>query len=154
MSEKKAYYKQQYALISSMLKLVNPCEVSVTDGVVSCIGLREGDRDADPQTLCCTECRHLADKGCTVESLGCRMWLCNAAIGNLFRKYAEKPDMTVKLIKEIQETNRTCAFFDISFRSRHSMEENLAAIVNRDAFKESKATIADSDIIGSEYVKC
>ncbi|MDR3328754.1 MAG: hypothetical protein LBS63_01420 [Prevotellaceae bacterium] len=135
---KKQYYAQQYRSISALLRTIDPCEVRTVGGVPQCTGNRAGDADADVGTLCCTGCHHLSAKGCRVKSLGCKMWLCTAAFKNLLDKYPQLPTEVPQLLKEIQETNRTCQFYDIPFRSRHSMEENLAGTLYKEGFKASK----------------
>ncbi|GHT13541.1 hypothetical protein AGMMS4956_09860 [Bacteroidia bacterium] len=128
--DKLQYYEQQYSIISDLLQKIDPCAITIEGGVAQCIAVREGDADVDMGTLCCTGCLHLGDDGCKVKALGCRMWLCNAAIKNLMEKYHSLPIEVVALIKEIQETYRTCEFYKIPFRSRHSMRENMAEILN------------------------
>jgi hypothetical protein len=136
------YYEQQYGIISDLLQKIDPCAVTIEGGVAQCTGIRESDADADPATLCCTKCLHLGDAGCKVKALGCRMWLCNAAIKNLIDKYRSLPAEVISLIKEIQETHRTCEFYGIPCRARHSMRENMAGILNEDGFKPSKTSTA------------
>ncbi|GHU95277.1 hypothetical protein FACS1894156_4650 [Bacteroidia bacterium] len=130
--EKLQYYEQQYRIISDLLQKIEPCAVTIEGGVVQCIGVREGDVDADMGTLCCTGCLHLGNDGCKVKALACRMWLCNAAIKNLMEKYQSLPAQVVALLKEIQETHRTCGFYKIPLRSRHSMRENMAEILDNE----------------------
>ena len=135
---KMRYYERQYEVIANLLQKIDPCQIRIESGIAQCEGRRQGDADADEGTLCCTACPHLSAQGCRAKALGCKMWLCNAAIKNLLAKYATLPHETALLIKEIQETHRTCEFFGIPCRSRHSMKENLAGILNEDGFKPSK----------------
>jgi hypothetical protein len=131
------YYEAQYDAISDLLREINPCDIRIVDGIPQCTGIRTGDADADEGTLCCTGCNHLNSNGCMVKALGCKMWLCTAAINHILGKYTTMPDKVLALIKKIQETHRVCEFFGISCRARHSMRENMDGILNEDGFKES-----------------
>jgi hypothetical protein len=137
-ADKMDYYQRQYESVCALLRNVDPCEIRMVGASPQCVGIRCGDADADPHTLCCTACAHLGNEGCKVKALGCKMWLCGAAIENMLAKAAAMPREVGALLKEIQETHRTCEFYGIPCRSRHSMRENLDGIINPSGYKPSK----------------
>ena len=59
------------------LDYYNPCDWK--DG--KCRRMRSLKDDAG----CCEGCKHLSPKGCTVKSLGCKLWLCEGQ-RNTFRE--------------------------------------------------------------------
>ncbi len=65
-------YDALFAQAVEALRIHNPC--GWKDG--SCIAMRAGIEGA---TACCTGCKHLTSKGCTVEAITCKVWLCDYA---------------------------------------------------------------------------
>lgn len=68
MTERQAriLYKALYHLAGNVFKKYDPCQIRPQqEGIVCADG-----------NGCCGGCPHLGPKGCTVMSLGCRLWLC------------------------------------------------------------------------------
>jgi hypothetical protein len=65
MTDKKQLYSDLYQQGEEVLRRHNPCKV--TNG--RCLS----------GNFCCQGCKHLGLTGCKVESLMCKLWLCNAA---------------------------------------------------------------------------
>jgi len=70
-------YDDLYQQAAAVLREINPCKIRrASDGSVSCFESRKyGVQDGD---LCCGGCKHLGVKGCRVEALACKVWLCHA----------------------------------------------------------------------------
>ena len=64
-NQKRKLYDRLYRHADKLIKKHNPCEIK--DG--KCI-------DGVP---CCNECPHLGERGCTVECLECKVFLCGTA---------------------------------------------------------------------------
>lgn len=58
-------YDEFYRRAQVIIDKYNPCKI--TDG--KCLN----------GTPCCGGCEHLSNKGCTVSSLRCKVWLCHVA---------------------------------------------------------------------------
>ncbi len=69
--EQSKHYSDLYNRASGILKMHNPCQIQVEGGKVSCAGTY-----SNLEGLCCNGCKHLGPTGCTVEALGCKVWLC------------------------------------------------------------------------------
>lgn len=67
LDSKKVVYMTLFKEGNRVLKNLNPCQI--VDG--KCQGGYKDD-----EGLCCDTCKHLGPKGCTVESLECKLWLC------------------------------------------------------------------------------
>lgn len=67
-------YDILYQQASDALKRCDPCKF---DEKGTCIAMRE--KAPGLENGCCTgpRCQHLTEKGCGVESLSCRLWLCS-----------------------------------------------------------------------------
>ena|SRR3990167_3269596 len=69
--DKPDLYSKFYRTAAAVLKSENPCNIQRdAAGTVTC-------RDGKP---CCNGCKHLGPEGCTVEALGCKLWLCGSAL--------------------------------------------------------------------------
>lgn len=68
---KKILYMTLFNEGNKVLKAYNPCQIK--DG--TCAGSYKDDIG-----LCCNGCKHLGPLGCTVESLMCKLWLCQGII--------------------------------------------------------------------------
>lgn len=67
-----AYYKAQ-----ALLDEYNPCQMVVHGpGKLTCVARSE------PGPLCCPDCGHHSDTGCTVMCLGCKVHLCYSVNGH------------------------------------------------------------------------
>lgn len=77
-----------------MIARINPCEIQIVDGRVSCYSSRsESELDGE---LCCGGCRHLGAEGCTVKALACKLWLCRDV------QKTEKGEMARKELIELE----------------------------------------------------
>ena len=65
--------------INSILAEYKPCRIEVdrASGQARCCGVANGYRP------CCTGCRHLGARGCTVDSIACKFYFCKWAWDNL-----------------------------------------------------------------------
>jgi hypothetical protein len=90
-----------------VLKKWNPCK---HDENGKCAGYEDG---------CCggPRCEHLGPKGCTVQSLQCKLWLCYPI--------SKTPDGAAAL-KELRAIEMRALELDVPFRMRRSKEQNFA----------------------------
>ena len=67
-----------YKACNEVLRDLNPCQIQKgPDGVVSCYHSRLPGNHHNHGVLCCVECKHHSiEKGCTTQSLSCKVWLC------------------------------------------------------------------------------
>lgn len=63
-------YDGLYRVAQDILRTHNPCNIRVEDGVKVCNG---------NLAACCRGCKHLTTNGCSVQALGCKLWLCHEA---------------------------------------------------------------------------
>ncbi len=63
---------------------------------------------------CCVGCEHLGAQGCTVKSLACKLWLCEAQ-RSLFREC----EIELKLLRQVAD------YCDIPYETRRSKEEDF-----------------------------
>lgn len=78
MDKRSELYDKFYAEASAILERDKPCEVECN----SCLNSRVPYPDGVVYTkepFCCQGCQYLGAKGCTVQALSCRVWLCYAA---------------------------------------------------------------------------
>ena len=68
-------YEQLYRRGVDLFTMYNPCEIK--EG--RCIN---GD-------FCCSGCPYLSDKGCTVQALWCKLWLCGYRFTGVPRKFID-----------------------------------------------------------------
>jgi hypothetical protein len=74
-----------YDIADKLIKEHNPCNIHKLDnGKIGCTNHPDGDYN---NMLCCSDCRTTTeegywDNGCTVECLGCKLYLCSAARRN------------------------------------------------------------------------
>ena len=67
-------FDQLYQEASSIMQDRNPCQI----GRGKCHSMREYPERHKNQPFCCGGCQHLTPKGCSVESLFCKLWVCEA----------------------------------------------------------------------------
>ena len=77
-SEAKAQYLAFYKAADEVLKQPgNPCDIRMESGIVTCTVSRTGHKGFPNGSLCCGGCKHLdPQKGCTVQSLSCKLGWC------------------------------------------------------------------------------
>lgn len=64
-------YDFLYITGDQLIKKHNPCQVQLSmDGLVECV---------DDIEVCCRGCEHLGYRGCKVNSLWCKLYICNRA---------------------------------------------------------------------------
>ena len=63
---------------------------------------------------CCQGCEHLSRKGCTVKSLGCKLWLCEGQ-RNTFREC----EIELEALRQVAD------YYGIPYEFRESKEESL-----------------------------
>lgn len=68
---KSELYTKLYDRATKLLHVYDPCEIQTdSNGKTTCVGGKP----------CCDGCKHLTESGCSVDSLCCRLWLCDRAI--------------------------------------------------------------------------
>jgi hypothetical protein len=90
-------YDELDARASKILDEFNPCKIE--NG--TCIQGRNGGCN-----FCCDGCVHLSEKGCTVQSLYCRTWLCEAAATAMpLKKYMIFDELMTQIDDEARKYN-------------------------------------------------
>lgn len=80
-----AEYDRLYDEAARILREDDPCQIRRDpDGIVRCTSVRAKMKmksyaymRTQQTQLCCTSCKHLGPEGCTVQSLCCKVWLCD-----------------------------------------------------------------------------
>jgi hypothetical protein len=103
-------YDELYERSSKILVEFNPCKIENE----ICIQGRNGECN-----FCCDGCSYLSDKGCTVQCLYCRTWVCETAAKNMS---SEKYKIFNKLMTQIDDEAKK---YDI-FMFRTEKSENLS----------------------------
>jgi len=103
---KSQLYDILLAIGQEILDYYNPCDWR--DG--KCRRMRSSKDDEG----CCEGCEHLSRNGCTVKSLGCKLWLCESQ--KLMFKECEN---------ELEILRRVADDFGIPHETRKSKEENF-----------------------------
>ena len=74
-------YSKLYRIAASILRDNNPCQIRLDeDGIASCSRTRKDPNYEGPArkgVLCCGGCEKLGPDGCTVDSLDCKLWVCD-----------------------------------------------------------------------------
>lgn len=108
--EREGLYDLFYQDAASVLDVLNPCRFAVTPKGVTCAA----------GTPCCHQCDHLSKRGCTVQSLACKMWLCPEVT---YRWAATASSLFADgLLRRIQ---RTCQQQGVPHGFRASRQENF-----------------------------
>ena len=94
------------ALGQQALDYYNPCDWR--NG--KCRRMRSSQEDGG----CCEGCEHLSQDGCTVESLACKLWLCESQ-----RSRFRECEIELKVLRQVADS---CG---IPYEMRKSKEENL-----------------------------
>ena len=70
-------YDEAYYKVQALLDEYNPCQMVIhSPGKLTCVARSE------PGPLCCPDCQHHSDDGCTVMCLGCKLHLCFSVNGH------------------------------------------------------------------------
>lgn len=101
-------YDELYLKAQQVLDQYNPCNIS-SDGK-SCTG----------GTPCCGGCEHLGLRGCTVQSLACKFWLCS---------YAKEKNQECAV--ELEKLLQIAQDQGVPRRARYSKQENFKRIYCR-----------------------
>ncbi len=94
------------AIGQQTLDYYNPCDWS--NG--KCRSMRLSKDDGG----CCEGCKHLSPKGCTVQSLACKLWLCESQ-RNIFREC----EIELKFLRQVAD------YCGIPYETRRSKEESF-----------------------------
>ncbi|MDR2418396.1 MAG: hypothetical protein LBD79_05025 [Treponema sp.] len=85
-----------------------------------------------PYRQCCqweSVCEHLSDTGCSVESLSCKLWLCDKALAYLKPIAANRAHplhkTCVRYLKLRERYEALCRAFDIPLKARCSKAESF-----------------------------
>ncbi len=100
------------AIGQRILDYYNPCDWR--DG--KCRRMRSSRDDQG----CCEGCEHLGPTGCRIQSLACRLWLCESQ-RNAFREC----EIELKVLRQVADE---CG---IPYEMRKSKEENLTLQIPR-----------------------
>lgn len=66
LKERKKLYDRLYDIGNFLLKKYNPCKI------------KDNDCAATFYSFCCSDCKYLTNKGCSVKCLWCKLWMCDA----------------------------------------------------------------------------
>ena len=100
-------YERVWSELDAVIKRLNPCKVvHHKNGKVSCTGSRSRYYmwfEPDDQFLCCNGCKYITLKGCTIKSIGCKIWLCPIAIEHLMKRISgeEAKELCEVLLRSI-----------------------------------------------------
>jgi len=103
---KSQLYDILLAIGQEILDYYNPCDWR--DG--KCRRMRSSKDDEG----CCEGCEHLNPKGCTVQSLACKLWLCESQ-----RSVFKECEIELKVLRHVADS---CG---IPHEMRRSKEENF-----------------------------
>lgn len=106
--KKKKKYLELWEMGKAVFDKLNPCKIVNS----TCDNPNYG-KDLG---LCCGGCRHLGPQGCTVQSLGCKLWTCYHLQSNPNNK---------ELLKELAVLRSEAYKHDIPMGVRASFEENF-----------------------------
>ena len=105
--DKEEAYDCLFELGERVLKTYNPCDWK--NG--TCRSVREnGIADCG----CCKGCEYLSDKGCTVKSLSCKLWLCE-----------ELRERFPKVERQFSKLKRVAQEFGFQMTERMTKEKQL-----------------------------
>jgi hypothetical protein len=90
-----------YAAACAALERHDPC--AVRGG--ACHSMRVAPERHKKYPFCCPGCEHLGAEGCTVESLYCRLWLCEP-LERLHLKRTPQGRVPSPLLKELRRLRR------------------------------------------------
>jgi hypothetical protein len=99
-------YEVLIAIGQQALDYYNPCDWR--NG--KCRRMRSSEDDEG----CCGGCQHLGDEGCTVESLGCKLWLCEDQ-----RDVFKECEIELKVLRQIAD------YCGIPYEMKRSREEDF-----------------------------
>jgi hypothetical protein len=93
-------YDELYSRASKILEEFNPCKIE--NG--TCIQFR-----LNGENFCCDECSNLSEKGCTVQSLYCKTWLCETAAKDMGENIRNLMDLCNRLM--MRRGSIICMYF-------------------------------------------
>ena len=128
--QKQAKYLQACRILDAFNKKHNICNIHRNEaGEVMCTQRLRADSPAQfkVDTLCCTGCTHLAENGCTVKSIGCKMHYCYFGVTLLeLNLVTEESGIDEKHIQLQQKIREYFKRHDIpGYRYRMSMGDNF-----------------------------
>lgn len=104
-TEKELIYSALYLLAQRELDITNPCKFEHG----RCFKMSKYNYNG-----CCHDCEHLTDTGCSVEALGCKLWLCGMMV-----------DKHTKLYIKLRDIEHLARKLDVPVGVRLSKEQNL-----------------------------
>ncbi len=105
-------YDILFAVGQQIMERHNPCEWK--DG--KCTRMRQVEGDGG----CCEGCKHLSRRGCSVQSLACKLWLCEAQKPKFWDCEAE-----LNVLRQVAD------YCGIPYEIRRSKEENFTSQLQR-----------------------
>ena len=103
---KQRLYDVLFAVGQQVIDHHQPCHWK--DGMCRRMRSIKGDKG------CCEGCRHLTNDGCAVQSLACKLWLCDSQ-ARLFREC----ETELKILRQVAD------YCGIPYEIRRSKEENF-----------------------------
>lgn len=94
-------FDELYAAAMAALKEFNPCQIRGG----SCFSMRTRPDQHKDAPFCCGGCKHLGPRGCTVESLYCRLWICGPLENRHIKRRLGRrvPDLMVRTLKRLRD---------------------------------------------------
>jgi len=86
-------YDYVYIIADYLWKLYNPCQIK--NGM--CRYNNAWHREKHQTTCCGNDCKHLSKNGCTIKSLGCKLYWCNG-IEKHHKEFVNIIDLLVQAI--------------------------------------------------------
>lgn len=105
-------YDQLYRLAQRILSRGNACRTCP-------IKRHEATKEQRCRSWCCDGCPNLGEHGCTVQALGCSLWLCGSDDS---RQYSRGKLST--MAKRLQKLQRIASHYEVHV-ARASKEESL-----------------------------
>lgn len=118
-----AKFDRLYAAAEAALKGFNPCQIRGG----ACYSMRTAPERHTEMPFCCGGCRHLGAQGCTVESLYCRLWICEPLekLHIRRRRGVRTPSAMVKTLRALRRRSEHFGFQVFRGTKEESVEKAL-----------------------------
>jgi len=118
-------YDLIYNKADKLFEEYNPCNIRVKDNVLICNNkymCKKYGKD-----LCCSGCRYLGEKGCTIKCLSCKVGMCweGHTCETMFKKDLSHINIPKVFIHKIDRLKRIAYKYQLSF-TRTSKEDVFA----------------------------
>ena len=119
-----------YARADAIIKEYNPCGIAKRGKHTTCL---RGDKSrynallnygeernlawvAD-RSFCCGGCEHLSENGCTVESIACKLWLCDSV--------AQMPKEAALELHKVREMTSRLHLYGIRYTKKQTVRSAM-----------------------------